>query len=84
MNDIVHDFLETTIGNIFGKDITCREPVDRCDDYQPGSLIEFGRTGVKVCIFRLKTIRLRKEETEDNRESISISINSITNKRTSN
>lgn len=50
MNDIVHDILETTVGNIFGKDITCREPVHRCDDYQPGTLVEFGRTGVKVCV----------------------------------
>ncbi|XP_076394747.1 MICOS complex subunit 26/27 isoform X2 [Megachile rotundata] len=48
MNNYVHKFLESTIGNIFGKDITCREPVYRCDDYQPGVLVEFGRTGIKL------------------------------------
>ncbi|KOX75213.1 Apolipoprotein O-like [Melipona quadrifasciata] len=48
MHDYVHRFLESTIGNIFGKDVTCREPVHRCDDYQPGVLIEFGRTGIKL------------------------------------
>ncbi|XP_043519571.1 MICOS complex subunit MIC27 isoform X1 [Frieseomelitta varia] len=48
MHNYVHRFLESTIGNIFGKDITCREPVHRCDDYQPGVLVEFGRTGIKL------------------------------------
>ncbi|XP_020284011.1 MICOS complex subunit MIC27 isoform X2 [Pseudomyrmex gracilis] len=48
MNDVVHKILEYTIGSVFGKDITCREPVDRCDDYQPGSLVELGRTGIKL------------------------------------
>ena len=48
MNDFVHKVLDLTIGNLFGKDITCREPVHRCDNYQPGTLTEFGRTGVKV------------------------------------
>ncbi|KYQ56712.1 Apolipoprotein O-like protein [Trachymyrmex zeteki] len=47
MNDAIHKILEFTIGNIFGKDITCREPVHRCDEYQPGSLVELGRTGIK-------------------------------------
>ncbi|XP_047346308.1 MICOS complex subunit MIC27 isoform X2 [Vespa velutina] len=47
MNDFVHKFLDYTIGNIFGKDITCREPVHRCDNYQPGILTEFGRVGIK-------------------------------------
>lgn len=50
MNDVIHKILEFTVGNIFGKDITCREPVHRCDDYQPGSLVEIGRTGIKVWI----------------------------------
>lgn len=50
MNNYVHRFLESTIGSLFGKDVTCREPVHRCDDYQPGVLVEFGRTGIKVCI----------------------------------
>lgn len=50
MNDFVHKFLDYTIGNIFGKDITCREPVHRCDNYQPGILTEFGRVGIKVCV----------------------------------
>lgn len=50
MHNYVHKFLESTIGNVFGKDITCREPVHRCDDYQPGVLVEFGRTGIKVGI----------------------------------
>lgn len=48
MNNYVHKFLESTVGSIFGKDVTCREPVHRCDDYQPGVLTEFGRTGIKV------------------------------------
>lgn len=48
MNDVIHKILEFTIGNVFGKDITCREPVHRCDEYQPGSLVELGRTGIKV------------------------------------
>lgn len=48
MNDVVHKILEFTIGNVFGKDITCREPVHHCDEYQPGSLVELGRTGIKV------------------------------------
>ncbi|XP_034182890.1 MICOS complex subunit 26/27 isoform X3 [Osmia lignaria lignaria] len=48
MHNYVHKFLESTIGNVFGKDITCREPVHRCDDYQPGVLVEFGRTGIKL------------------------------------
>lgn len=48
MNNIVHKILESTIGNVFGKDITCREPVHHCDDYQPGTLVELGRTGIKV------------------------------------
>lgn len=48
MNNVVHKILESTIGNVFGKDITCREPVHRCDDYQPGTLVELGRTGIKV------------------------------------
>jgi len=48
MNDVIHKILEFTIGNVFGRDITCREPVHRCDEYQPGSLIELGRTGIKV------------------------------------
>jgi len=48
MNDAIHRILEFTIGNIFGKDITCREPVHRCDEYQPGSLVELGRTIIKV------------------------------------
>ncbi|XP_031367967.1 uncharacterized protein LOC102675653 isoform X2 [Apis dorsata] len=47
MNNYVHRFLESTIGSLFGKDVTCREPVHRCDDYQPGVLVEFGRTGIK-------------------------------------
>ncbi|XP_067217349.1 MICOS complex subunit MIC27-like isoform X2 [Linepithema humile] len=47
MNDVLHKILEFTIGNIFGRDITCREPVHHCDDYQPGSLVELGRTGIK-------------------------------------
>ncbi|XP_011708319.1 PREDICTED: uncharacterized protein LOC105463021 isoform X2 [Wasmannia auropunctata] len=47
MNDVVHQILEFTIGNVFGRDITCREPVHRCDEYQPGSLVELGRTGIK-------------------------------------
>lgn len=41
-------FLDFTIGNIFGKDITCREPVHPCDRYQPGNLVDIGRTTVKV------------------------------------
>ncbi len=48
MNDAIHRILEFTIGNIFGKDITCREPVHHCDEYQPGSLVELGRTIIKV------------------------------------
>jgi len=48
MNDVIHKILEFTIGNVFGRDITCREPVHRCDEYQPGSLVELGRTGIKV------------------------------------
>ncbi|KAJ8679785.1 hypothetical protein QAD02_015572, partial [Eretmocerus hayati] len=48
MRDTVHKFLESTVGNIFGKDITCREPIHRCDAYQPGTLVEFGRTGIKL------------------------------------
>lgn len=48
MNDVIHKILEFTIGNIFGKDITCREPVHHCDEYQPGSLVELGRTSIKV------------------------------------
>ncbi|XP_017791116.1 PREDICTED: uncharacterized protein LOC108573235, partial [Habropoda laboriosa] len=44
----VHQFLESTIGYMFGRDITCREPIHRCDDYQPGVLTEFGRTGIKL------------------------------------
>lgn len=48
MANFVHSILELTVGNIFGKDITCREPVHRCDRYQPGVLVEFGRTLVKV------------------------------------
>ncbi|XP_076378159.1 MICOS complex subunit 26/27 isoform X1 [Megalopta genalis] len=47
MHNYVHKFLESTVGAIFGKDITCREPVHRCDDHQPGVIMEFGRTGVK-------------------------------------
>ncbi|KAM0729182.1 MICOS complex subunit MIC27 [Formica fusca] len=47
MNNVVHKILESTIGNVFGRDITCREPVHRCDDYQPGTLVELGRTGIK-------------------------------------
>ncbi|KYM75466.1 Regulator of G-protein signaling 6 [Atta colombica] len=47
MNDAIHRILEFTIGNIFGKDITCREPVHHCDEYQPGSLVELGRTIIK-------------------------------------
>lgn len=50
MNDAIHKILEFTIGNVFGRDITCKEPVHRCDDYQPGSLVELGRTGIKVKI----------------------------------
>ncbi|XP_058802715.1 MICOS complex subunit MIC27 isoform X2 [Phymastichus coffea] len=48
MRDYVHKFLDLTIGNIFGKDVTCREPIHRCDAYQPGVLVEFGRTGIKL------------------------------------
>lgn len=48
MNNVVHKILEFTVGNVFGRDITCREPVHRCDDYQPGTLVELGRTGIKV------------------------------------
>ncbi|XP_031778340.1 apolipoprotein O-like isoform X2 [Nasonia vitripennis] len=48
MRDLVHKFLDLTIGNLFGKDITCREPIHRCDAYQPGVLVEFGRTGIKL------------------------------------
>ncbi|KAL6431402.1 hypothetical protein ACFW04_007201 [Cataglyphis niger] len=47
MNNVVHKILESTVGNVFGRDITCREPVHRCDDYQPGTLVELGRTGIK-------------------------------------
>ncbi|KAG5347045.1 MIC27 protein, partial [Acromyrmex charruanus] len=47
MNDAIHKILEFTVGNVFGKDITCREPVHRCDEYQPGSLVELGRTSIK-------------------------------------
>jgi hypothetical protein len=48
MTNLVHKILEATIGNLFGKDVTCREPVHRCDKYQPGILVEFGRTGINV------------------------------------
>lgn len=48
MRDLVHKFLDITIGNLFGKDVTCREPIHRCDAYQPGVLVEFGRTNIKV------------------------------------
>ena len=51
MNNFIHKILDSTIGNIFGKDITCKEPVHRCDSYQPGTIVEFGRTGVKVKIY---------------------------------
>lgn len=50
MRDFVHKFLELTIGNIFGKDVTCREPIHRCDAYQPGVMVEIGRTTIKVIL----------------------------------
>ena len=51
MSNLAHIILESTIGNVFGKDITCREPVHRCDLYQPGIMIEIGRTNIRVCFF---------------------------------
>lgn len=48
MTEIVHSILERTIGKIFGEDITCKEPVYRCDEYQPGILVEFGRPLTRV------------------------------------
>lgn len=48
MRDFVHKILDATVGNLFGKDITCREPIHRCDAYQPGALVEIGRTEIKV------------------------------------
>lgn len=56
MRDYVHAILDFTVGNIFGKDVTCREPIHRCDAYQPGVLVEFGRTGVKVCLQKKKIV----------------------------
>lgn len=53
MNDVVHKILDLTIGNLLGKDITCREPVDECDEYQPGTVVEFGRTGLKVFLRKI-------------------------------
>ncbi|KAK0098870.1 hypothetical protein PV326_000805 [Microctonus aethiopoides] len=50
----VQTFLRFTIGNIFGKDITCREPVYPCDAYQPGPLVDFGRTIVQGVKFLRK------------------------------
>lgn len=48
MNKIVHCFLDITVGNLFGKDVTCREPVDPCDRFQPGTIVELGTTGILV------------------------------------
>ena len=48
MKNFVHKILDLTIGNTFGKDVTCREPIDPCDAYQPGSLVEIGRVGNNV------------------------------------
>lgn len=48
MANLVHWVLESTVGRVFGKDITCREPVHRCDPYQPGAITVVGETGVRV------------------------------------
>lgn len=48
MDSTVHRILDFTIGNLFGRDITCREPVEPCDFYQPGVLVEIGRTAINV------------------------------------
>ena len=59
MRDFVHKILEATIGNLFGKDVTCREPIHRCDAYQPGVLVEIGRTQIKVCFYKLSEINIK-------------------------
>lgn len=53
MNYIVHKILDLTVGNILGKDITCREPVHPCDAFQPGIMVEIGRTGINVIKIKL-------------------------------